>query len=172
MFVVYGIDPGGTTGICVAEWDRGVDSVTKKPDRVRQFNFDPHGVYGHHLQLYNHMSQMWDVVYGTIDDTVPSMDVKLHIVCEDFQQRRLDKVVLTPVEYIGVVRLFEAQRASSVRLRMQPPADKGFWDDIKLKKVGLYKASEPHQNDATRHMLLYMMKTLNNQSYLQMLRPS
>lgn len=97
-----------------------------------------------------------DVVYETLWASALSTgkypDV---VVCESFQYRpKLDKAVLTPVEVIGVVKLFCRQK--KIRLVFQTPAQRMWWTDERLKQMRLYKPAHPHANDAMRHLLIYL----------------
>ncbi len=76
------------------------------------------------------------------------------LIYETFQYRRVPNADLTAVELIGVLKLWSAN--SDVELIPQAPATKTLWDDLKLKKMGLYKAKNPHSMDALRHMLYYV----------------
>jgi len=90
------------------------------------------------------------------------------VVCESFNYQRRDKVVLTSVEYIGVAKLWCATTKSKYEPQ-SPSQGKGFWDDKKLKAVGLYTNS-PHSRDATRHMLYYFTFTLTSPRFLDLLQ--
>lgn len=92
------------------------------------------------------------------------------VVCESFQYRNsLDKAVLIPLEYIGVITLWAEQR--NRELVMQTPAmGKGFWTDDKLKTLGLYRPGAPHAMDATRHWLYYVTFTLKDKTYVNALQ--
>lgn len=89
-------------------------------------------------------------VYSELSDMRPTL-----IVCESFLFRQKIKIDFTPVEVIGVVKLFCYQ--SGIELVMQTPSQaKHFFTDDRLKERGLYQAGQPHANDATRHMLYYL----------------
>lgn len=69
-----------------------------------------------------------------------------------------DNVNLFPRNLIGVINLF-LQQHPEVLYHTQMPAtvlgaDK-YWTDDRLKKFGCYKVSNPHANDAMRHLLYW-----------------
>lgn len=76
------------------------------------------------------------------------------LIYESFQYRRIPNADLTAVELIGVIKLWGAN--SETKLVEQPPSSKVMWDDLKLKKMDLYKPRNPHSMDALRHMLYYV----------------
>ena len=93
------------------------------------------------------------------------------LIYESFQYRRVPNADLTAVELIGVLKLWGAN--SDTEIISQTPSTKTLWDDLKLKKMGLYKAKNPHSMDALRHMLYYV--TTNDEPlkeyFLDMLAP-
>lgn len=162
MFGIYAIDPGGTTGICYAEWTRLNDSLTKEPDHLLKYNFP---IGEHHEQLFD------DILDKRARGYSSGEGQGFVIVCEDFTYRpHIDNVVLQPVQYIGVVHLISQKYG--IPLKMQLPATKSWWDDNKLKRAGLYKRGEKHQNDATRHFAYYLMNGVGNMCYVNYLKPS
>jgi len=81
------------------------------------------------------------------------------IIYEVFHWRQGQlNAVFTGVEYIGVIELW-AQTHSAEVVRITPSDGKGFWDDKKIKALGLYIPSVPHGIDALRLWLTYKMKT-------------
>lgn len=76
------------------------------------------------------------------------------LIYESFQYRRLPNADLTAVELIGVIKLWAAE--TETPLFAQSPSTKTLWDDLKLKRMGLYKAKNAHSMDALRHMLYYV----------------
>jgi len=91
-------------------------------------------------------------------DTMNALDPEFIpdvIVCESFQYRpKLDKAVLSPVEVIGVIKLW--CHNNKVKLQFQTPGQRMWWDDNKLKRMQVYKPNKPHANDAMRHLLTYL----------------
>lgn len=145
---VIALDPGETTGYAIySQYTRhgGVDrSLT-----TAQLGADPH-----HRELY--------VMLNAANPNV--------VVCEDFKyQRGAGGHNLTPVEYIGVCKLWTAER--SIPLVLQGRSLKTLWDDGKIKKLGLWKPAQPHAMDALRHMLYYVTLTIGDNYYLKRLEP-
>jgi len=77
-------------------------------------------------------------------------------------------------EYVGVVKLWCAQR--NLDLILQSPSTvvskegKTFWNDDKLKRVGLWRGMDRHARDAARHYLYYVTFTLKDNTWLEKLR--
>lgn len=91
------------------------------------------------------------------------------IVCESFDHRAKDNTNYTPVEYIGLVKWYVERRYTT--LVMQTPSfGKSYFDNEKLKKLGLYVPGKDHvdQMMAVRHMLQFYMR--NNAFDLRLLR--
>lgn len=133
------LDPGGTTG--VAEYVAG---------RINAWQLD---VPLHHKNLYNYL-----------DNHRPEK-----VICESFTYRRMDKVDLIPVEYIGVARLWCIQTGTPLVLQT-PSQAKKFFDDTKVKGVGLWQPGQPHANDAIRHLLYFLTFTIKDPNYLRLLQ--
>jgi hypothetical protein len=126
---IVAIDPGTTTGIATFG------------DTTGRWGRWQHGPQPHHKKL-------WSDLAHNRPDTV---------VCETFIYQLRQKVILDSVEYIGVVKLFCEQ--THVRYVPQAPAQgKGFWDDPKIRALGLWLPNMPHAMDATRHLLYYWMQ--------------
>lgn len=142
---ILALDPGGTTGW--AFYDQ-IQLNRFRPERLEMGQMGPED---HYDELYQLMMEY---------HAGPEPHRRLHVVCESFEYRKglRDNVVLVSLEYIGVVKLFDKWHSSE--LAMQTAAEgKAFWNDNKLKRLGL----EPtyalrHQHDAARHMLTFMCK--------------
>ena len=92
------------------------------------------------------------------------------IVFERFVYQRRDKVVLWPVEVIGIIRLFAEQ--FEIPLHAQTPSQAmNLMTDDKLKKMGLYKPSLVHGMDAIRHLMYYLVVMKGERQWLENLRP-
>ena len=81
------------------------------------------------------------------------------IVCESFDHRAKDNANYTPVEYIGLVKWYVERRPTELVFQT-PSFGKSYFDNIKLKKLGLYVPGEDHVDEmmAVRHMLQFLMK--------------
>lgn len=130
---ILAIDPGVTTGYCLAEI-RNVNQSTK-------------------ILIDLHPSQMVDDVDGVwdkLDEIKPR-----YIVCEDFEFRQKSRagLVLFSVQVIGVVRLYEIKAEHQIAVYLQKASQgKGYYTDKMLRDVGLYKRGIPHGTDALRHL--------------------
>lgn len=144
MSTIIALDPGVTTGVALFD-----TTCPSTPPRSWQI-----GPEDHHLTL-------WELFRRSAPDI---------IVYERFNYQRRDKVVLTSVEYIGLVKLWQQSRGIKIYLQTSSQA-MNLWTDEKLKKLGLYKPAMPHAMDAVRHLLYYLVITANDQSWLQLLRP-
>lgn len=146
------LDPGGTTG-----W------ATVEPDRNTVIDIWEWGQLGPD----EHHEALWILLCTYQPDVLIYERFK-------YQRRQLDagvSVVLDSVEYIGVVKIWMAAgRLIPVELVPQEMASKEWWTDDKLKRVNLYKANARHANDATRHLLYYLM-THGVTTYIDMLKP-
>lgn len=149
MFII-GLDPGGTTGWASLDTNSG------------EWTHSQLGPHEHHLELEK-----------CLESVLPR---KMHaLVCESFEYRRdqRDNVQLVSREYIGVVKLF-AQKYGTPVVFQTASQGKAFWKDEKLKLCNLHVPGNPHANDATRHVLAYMLRYQRStpllQSYLEALR--
>lgn len=146
---VMAIDPGTTTGIAV------YDDASGQPWTRWELGPDLH-----HLDLLQALTFEHTVVYETFI----------------YQRRELDKgvsLVLDSCEYIGVIKLHEQSTLDVTLVPQSPAVGKGsggcFWDDQKLKRLGLWVSSE-HERDATRHLLYYVTFTLQDRRFVSQLQ--
>ena len=92
------------------------------------------------------------------------------IVFERFEYQRRDKVVLWPVEVIGIIRLYGEQ--FEIPMWAQTPSQaKNLWTDDKLRKIGVHQTGLKHGMDAMRHLLYHLVVTKGDRSWLEPLRP-
>lgn len=130
MTTIVALDPGGTTGVTVL--DEVGDAWTMQL-----------GPEDHHLELYKLLTS-WEP------------DV---VVCESFMYRQNDRtgIKLNSVEYIGVAKLW--CQTNNKKFVLQTPAQaKGFVTDEKLKLLNFFARAQRHANDATRHLVYYVIK--------------
>lgn len=148
---ILALDPGGTTG-----WARMQANALLIPAFSEKTEFydvewtrGQLGPHPHHTELMTLLELSHTEEY--------------RIVCESFEYRNRSRpgLVLDSVEYIGVTKLFVADRKSEhIPLAMQTAAmGKGFVKDENIKKLGLWFPSQKHAMDATRHLLYYMINT-------------
>lgn len=106
---------------------------------------------------------VWETNFGELSPASPHLAfhatlVKVLpdvIVCErfDFMQNKKG-VDYTPVEYIGVIHLY--CQSTGTRLYFQGrdiKSKKSFWDEKKLRFLGLYEPGLGHAMDALKHRL-------------------
>ena len=131
MADICALDPGTTTGF-----------ATKTSDEYRSFEV--------RADLYPHPHE-------TLYDVLSALQPKT-IIYEAFHFRQIMKgVVFTGVEYIGVIELYAQLNCLEV-IKITPSDGKGFWDDKKLKVMGVYNIGHPHGNDAMRLLFRHRMK--------------
>lgn len=132
MNQILALDPGVTTGLSVY--------TTEKTFVSFQF-----------------ASDKFDAPHGAFIDLLTTIGPQV-ILYEAFHFRQ-DKTGtnLTGVEFIGIAKAY-AQKIDVPLYSITPSQGKAFWDNNKLKALGLYKPATPHGMDATRILLTFMMK--------------
>jgi len=139
---ILALDPGRTTGVAYFP-----DTPSGTP------NVEQRELPYSHKALYNHLRLV-------------NPDI---IVCESFVYQRRDKVDLSPVEMIGVVKLY-CERGGVPYHEQTPSQAKKFWDDKKIKTCGLWVPGHPHAVDAIRHLLYFMTFTINDNRWMKMIQ--
>lgn len=135
------LDPGGTTGWCVADDDEIVQ-------------------YGE-ITSVNHHSTLWHFL-GAYNPDV--------LIVEKFINRRKQAVDLISRDYSGVAELY-TQLNDCVLWYQRPDEALVLWDDDKVKALGLWQPGKPHACDAIRHMLNYIVVVRQEgRHYLETLR--
>lgn len=95
-----------------------------------------------------------ETVFDVLSELAPKK-----IIYERFDFRAAKNgAVLTGVEFIGVIEFYAQVKCIEV-LKMSASDGKAFWNDNKLRMLGLYHRGKPHANDATRILLTHRMKT-------------
>lgn len=96
------------------------------------------------------LTAVYDFLIGVNPDT---------IIYEDFKLRpSLMKAELYSIQVIGVMRLYAEQHNVPIIFTPIPGNSKPFWDDEKIKKIGLWKPGKGHAMDALRVYLRFKMK--------------
>lgn len=179
---IIAFDPGVTTGWCrhiveprvrppdevipevgLRAWDGGQFSPVDDQINVVNAGSAAKRDQGHHLRLYNFLQhERPDVV-----------------ICERFvyeirrnQGNDMPGIVLMSRDYIGVIELYCKQRRTPLLMQTRNPLS--MWKDDKLKKLGLHTPGAPHRNDATRHLLDWVVtkRGLGRTDYLKPLKPA
>ncbi len=135
---------------------------------MRIMAFDPGGTTGVAVLVKNDI-RTWQIkdllpVWGLLQQVSPHT-----VVCESFHYQRRDKVDLTPVEVIGVIRLWCDTYAVPL-IEQTPATGKKFWSNDKLKKTGLWSTTDKHAMDALRHLLYYITFEVKDLTWIQMLK--
>lgn len=136
------LDPGGTTGYALFDYDDDSDAVVTESGQISD------GLKGF---------MKW---YGAF-----TFDAFDFVVCESFTLRTGVKFPdLSPVYIIGALEAYED--ALGKKVIYQPPTSKPLCDDYTLKKLGIYTPGQGHANDALRHGIIY----LRNKRHMPTLR--
>lgn len=82
------------------------------------------------------------------------------IVCERFDFRQNKRGVdYTPIEYIGVIYLYCQSTDTPLHFQGQDvKSKKSFWDEKKLRYLGLWDGSIEHAMDAVKHRMHFETK--------------
>lgn len=134
MNTLLALDPGATTGYCLAT---ARDKLYLAPDEGR-------------LSL----AQMYFML-----EKFTSLDSEASLIYEDFQYRNYARMNLdlTPVKIIGIIELFAERYEPLLMVTKQTAAAaKAFYVDDELKRLGVYKKGRKHGRDATRHLLRWL----------------
>lgn len=124
---IFSADPGETTGVVVD--DAG------------------------ELSFWQIDSRNINSIYQFILDVKPD-----RIVYEQFHYRpNLMKAKLYSMQVIGVLRLYSEQYNVPIVFNPKPDEAKAFWNDKKIKALGLWKPGKGHAMDALRVLLKYRM---------------
>jgi hypothetical protein len=84
------------------------------------------------------------------------------IVYEDFKHRpNLMKAELYSMQVIGVLRLYAEMNHVPIPAKYLPSEAQAFWNDAKIKKIGMWRPAHRHGMDALSVMLTHKMKTDN-----------
>lgn len=106
----------------------------------------------HHRELYTYLNKL-----------APTA-----LVVENFTWTTTP-AALYSVEYIGVCELY-AQHRPGMKYVLQGREYKQFWDNNKIKALGLWLPGKPHAVDAIRHLLYYITVPMNNSLFVHQLR--
>jgi len=167
------IDPGPDCGVAI--WHRYPDPKdTYHPNAFHFYTWSLDGRTKHENDehLYTLQSHLKETVYPS--DTL--IYEKFHWQKEKANES--PKIDLRPAEYGAVIELFGLNQDKVIGddLIVQSPAqavgDHCFWDNWKLRALGLYKPGKDqrHEMDALRHLLFYAMTTKQDQKLLLWLR--
>jgi hypothetical protein len=139
--LIMGIDPGGSTGICVLDTES------------QGFRYETLGPEEHHSKL-EHL----------LNNVMPDV-----IVLERFDNRGIHGAKLISLEYVGVVKLVAS--FLTIQVELHSPSMKGWWTSNKLKQAELWVPGRVHihEMDALRHVLYYMSFTVGDLRWVKRL---
>ena len=170
---IIAIDPGGTTGIATFSYNTRLWHTFQIP-------YDP-------IRLYEFFASMLDNAH----DSASLLDT-VTVICESFDyrpvgkynfggNRSIPKVDLIPRNVIGILELACAYAKQEI-IWQKPSCVNGddgsksgdpnvFWTNDRLTMLGLYKRSQIHAMDATKHILYYRAFTKKEEYLFHALRP-
>ena len=131
---ILALDPGGTTGFKI--WSDEVGFVGGQL-------INGHMKDGHHEELWSMLNNLYPTV----------------VIYEAFEYRNRARagLVLDSREYIGIIRLWGEITDGAVLVKQTASQAKGFVNDAILKKGSLWVPGNPHENDAMRHLVYYLV---------------
>jgi hypothetical protein len=144
---VMALDPGGTTGWATFEIPADVQLKTVSWGGPVEKHFTEAG----QLAQPNHHRTLWSLLVSEAPDI---------IVCESYQNRNNDFADDIPVEYIGVVKLYDQTHSACYVHWNTAATGKGFSDNKKLVRLKIMLTPSEkwkHANDARRHLLQYLV---------------
>jgi len=150
---IWAIDPGPHTGIF---YMKGLEPCRVTLDYTDGLVHRPH----EHLYLW---------LLQNID---PANDT---IVYEPFEFRKEERdreyINYQAAEFVGVIALF-CDLTNTAGVRQMAAQVMSFWEDDKLKRVGLYVPGKErrHERDATRHWLHYVSFYLHDNYWVSKLK--
>lgn len=132
MKTMLAVDPGGTTGLALFEYDdESYNLIWTK-------------------QIANKLQGFLDFHWDELED------IRLdQIVCESFDLREgVHGVDLSAVYIIGAIEALYPRGVYD--LVMQKPSQKALCSDQRLHKMGLHQTGKPHASDSVRHGIIYL----------------
>jgi hypothetical protein len=126
------LDPGITTGYAQGSINDGVMTVVSGQSK------------------FNH-AELWQLLLDAHPD---------YIIFESFEFRhgihKRHGAEMYPRELIGVVLMFgETQGCEVVKQQPMKDSPTTFFNNKRLKELGMYKPAQDHGNDALRHLLYW-----------------
>lgn len=158
MPLIVSLDPGGTTGVA---YYRLPPKRAAKP-MPNSMNLDfVERIDGLELGPDHHHKELWSYLADLNPDVV---------ICERFDNDGNPAALLISVEYIAVARLYCQLTKKPFILRSRGFKDVEWLKDMKLKKLGFYVEGKPHRNDATRHLIHYVVCDLKRKGVLERIK--
>lgn len=155
-FLIVSIDPGGTTGVA------SYKLLPKGKPNANIYYYDyADMVDGKEFGPHEHFRELWVYLTNLNPDAV---------ICEEFTGPDNEAAVLTSCYYIGVVKLYCQLTKKPLSIRSREFKDVLWLKGDALKKFGLYRPGQPHRNDATRHLIHYIVCDLKRKEILEVLK--
>jgi hypothetical protein len=160
--VIGWLDPGGTTGMAVWVSDeaRHLLSTTGRAVSAVLAEFTTYQVAecdsAEGLKDLFSTLTYWMTLAQPLDGR---QQVVIGYETFDFRhdERYRNKIDYTGLEVIGALRAWQTNFPGIVSIHKSGAGlGKGFWNDDKLKRAGLYKPNRTHAMDALRHLLRYL----------------
>jgi hypothetical protein len=145
-FVVIGVDPGGTTGVSVYF----VTELSAFLQESLQWG-DPVTVW----EQLEELAQKYEASWGPVVFVAEQFDKRPGIANPDFTPKYIIKDIETHLQH----RTFVWQTPSQAK-NLIKPATKGSPDG--LKRFGYYKVGMGHANDASRHVLVFLVEKIKH----------
>lgn len=163
---ILSFDPGGTTGWAYHDLYQG--ELTGGPK-----------IEGGQIGPDDHHAELWELIYRRNPDLIIYEQFDYRLKKDKQTGLEVPGIVLVSKEYIGIIKLWH-QKMPKCKIHAQSSSyggaggksQKAFWTDEKLKVIGVYVPGCPHENDAKRHLLMYVTEgPLQRKDYLHMFKP-
>lgn len=155
-FLIASLDPGGTTGVASYR----LPPKGKQGTSSCSYDYMP-VIDGHEFGPNAHYKELWVYLTNLNPDVV---------ICENFNAQDNPAVLLISLKYIGVVELYCALTNKPLSMRNREFKDVAWLTDAALMRLGFYKAASPHRNDATKHLIHYIVHDLKRKEILEGLK--
>jgi hypothetical protein len=146
-FVTIGVDPGGTTGVSVF-------LVTETEAHLQESHQlgDPAKVW----EILEEKAKYWEELYGyEIVFVIEQFDKRPGIADPDLTPKYIIRDIENHMSHRTIVWQIPAQAKNLVK-----PATKGVPDG--LKRFGWYKVGMGHANDASRHVIVFLVEKIKH----------
>jgi hypothetical protein len=177
---LVGIDPGETTGLCMFSKEKfNMPDTYVRRVLATESEYYWYGEVSTDSPLEYYMFGNW-LSYANQSFC---MQEDVTFILERFEWRKdpvaqeRSKISYVPAEVCGIAKersirdRFTLVEQSASQATGHGKGNEGaFWDDHKLKKLGLYVPGKRHAMDALRHVLYYRTFTLQDQTLLRRLR--
>jgi hypothetical protein len=150
--LIVSLDPGGTTG--VASYSLPNKNGERRSDSYNIIDGMELGPEPHHKELWTYLT---------------NADPDL-ILYEGFVQVDSAASVLISIEYIAIAKLYAELTRKTIIMRPRSNKDVAWLKTAALKKMNAYVPGKPHRNDATRHLIHYIVSDLKRKEVLEGLR--